>query len=331
LFLLMERRQESRKNRRNSLGFILCFLSALSSCTLADMQSESDEKLLQNTVLLAKEVKEFGKTLGIVPTQALNQSTLEKPGHSMLWLWLQKRGTLALRQPIDIRLWLRFAATKEQIPLDYLYNISDYSAYYRQGNQFGDSRSAATLDFARDSLPNKVKVVLHEDLHDARNFDLPWDIEESVVTPLAMLAALEFFEHKKDRASKQALLARMEEERGLSKELNRIVTEAERRLRELPLAEARKQIGESIPSYPTYARWYQHQVRGQDPDVVLEAKISHDLAYYRHYDRIVALYQRRQDVKGLIADLKKINRSVDADGLETFLQDLETKYNAPTL
>jgi hypothetical protein len=295
------------------------------------MISEPDEKLLQDTVLLAKEVKEFGKTLGIVPTQALNQSTLEKPGQSMLWLWLQKRGTLAFRRPIDVRLWLRFAATKEQIPLDYLYNISDYSVYYRQGNQFGDSRSAATVDFARDSLPNKVKVVLHEDLHDARNFDLPWDIEESVVTPLSMLAALEFFEHKKDQASKQALLARIEEERMLSKELNRIATDAERRFRELPLADARKQIGESMPSYPTYARWYQHQVRGQDPDVVLEAKISHDLVYYRHYERIVALYQRRRDAKELIADLKKINRSIDADGLERFLRDLEEKYHAPSL
>ncbi|MGH7832581.1 MAG: hypothetical protein ACREQK_02975, partial [Candidatus Binatia bacterium] len=104
-----------------------------------------------------------------------------------------------------------------------------------------------------------------------------------------------------------------------------------RRFRELPPAEARKQVGESIPSYPTYARWYQHQVRGQDPDVVLEAKISHDLVYYRHYERIVALYQRRKDVKGLIAELKKISRSIDADGLEAFLRDLEAKYNAPSL
>jgi hypothetical protein len=189
----------------------------------------------------------------------------------------------------------------------------------------------ATIDFARDSLASQVKVVLHEDLHDARNFDLPWDVEESVVTPLAMLAALEFFEHKQDRASKQALLARMEQERGLSKELNRIVTEAERRFQELPLAEARKQVRESIPSYPTYARWYQHQVRGQDPEVVLEAKISHDLAYYRYYERIVALYESRKDVRGLIADLKQINKSVDADGVETFLRDLEAKYNASAL
>ncbi|MGH7835476.1 MAG: hypothetical protein ACREQK_17670, partial [Candidatus Binatia bacterium] len=222
----MKRREESRKNQRNSLGFILCFLSALSSCTLAGMQSESDRKLLEETLAVVREVKEFGKTLGIEPTKALGHSTLEKPGHSMLWLWLQKRGTLALRGPMDLRLWLRFGATKEQIPLEYLYNISDYSVYFRQGNQFGDSRSAATLDFASDSLPNKVKVVLHEDLHDARNFDLPWEIEESIVTPLSMLAALEFFEHKKDQSGKQALLARMEEERALSKELNRIVTEA---------------------------------------------------------------------------------------------------------
>jgi hypothetical protein len=327
----MERRKENRIRRFGCFGLLLGCLLTASSCTLTDMQSGSDKKLLEETLLLVREVKEFGKTLGIEPTKALDHSTLEKPGHSMLWLWLQKRGTLALRRPIDIRLWLRFSTTKEQIPLDYLYNISDYSAYFRQGNQFGDSRSAATLDFARESLPNKVKVVLHEDLHDARNFDLPWDIEESIITPLAMLAALEFFEHKKDQGSKEALLARMGEERTLSKELNTIVSDAERRFRELPLAEARKQVGEFIPSYPTYARWYQHQVRGQDPDGVLEAKISHDLAYYRHYDRILGLYEKRKDARELIAHLRKISRSVDADGLETFLRDLETKLNASSL
>ena len=53
---------------------------------------------------MIEEVKAFGKTLGIEPTDALRRTSQGGPSLSMLWLWMQREGTLALRGPVDIRL-----------------------------------------------------------------------------------------------------------------------------------------------------------------------------------------------------------------------------------
>lgn len=294
-------------------------------------QEPKDEEatLLQDTLSLVAEVKSFGKSLGIEPSEALSQSTREKPAHSMLWLWLQRFGTLAVRAPIDMRIGLGFASTRDKLPLQQLYNAGGYSIYYRQGDQFGDQRSVITAEFARGSLREKAEVILHEDLHDDRNFDLPWEIEESIVTPLGALAALKFVESKGDEASAKMASAKIEEARTLSRELNTLVGEGQKLFDLEPLADARKKLVALFPSYPTYERWFKFQLDGQDPDTALEAKVSHDLAYYRYYDRIVSLYEKGGDLKTLIQDLKKIPRQSDAESVAQFLGNLEEKYSAP--
>lgn len=305
------------------LGFLLLF--GLFSCSFMQVKGNEEQKPVRDTLLLVKEVKEFGRTLGIEPTEALGQSMPERPVHSMLWLWLQRLGTIALRTPIDIRLGMSFSAAKEELPLERLYNVSGYSVYFRQGNQFADARSVTTTDFAREQLLTRVTTVLHEDLHDDRNFKLPWESEESIITPVGELAALEFFKSRDDQANVGAARAQIEEERTLSRELNSLAQEAQQAFAMEPLAEARKTMIARVRSYPTYGRWFKFQIGGQDADVALEAKMSHDLAYYRYYDRIVSLYEKTGDLKQLIQELKEIPRDAAVATVERYLEALEQR------
>ena len=96
------------------LAFLLLF--GLFSCSFTQVKGDDEEKLFRETLLLVQEVKKFGRTLGIEPTEALGQSAREKPAHSMVWLWLQRFGTIALRTPVDIRLGISFSAAKEELP-----------------------------------------------------------------------------------------------------------------------------------------------------------------------------------------------------------------------
>ena len=58
--------------------------------------------------------------------------------------------------------------------------------------------------------------------------------------------------------------------------------------------------------------------------------MSHDLAYYRYYDRIVSLYEKGKDLKRLVQDLKAIPEGTMGDDLENFLQELERQYQGQT-
>ena len=241
----------------------------------------------------------------------------------MLWLWLQRVGTIALRTPLDLRLEIQFSATREELPLEQLYLVGGYSVYFRQGNQFGDPRSVATIDFARDATLIRVQTVLHEDLHDDRNFDLPWEDEESIITPLGALAALEFFKHKGDQANTKRALEGIEEERALSRELVAIARTADQLFRSEPLSEARKKVLALVRSSRRYSRWFEAHLEHQDADLALEAKISHDLAYYKYCDRIVSLYENRGELRTLIRDLKKVPQGATGEAIEKFLAELE--------
>lgn len=289
-------------------------------------QQTADEGLLQETLLLVKEVKEFGRSLGIEPTNALRQSSNQRPTKSMVWLWLQKNGTIALRTPIDVRIGLSFSAAQEQLPLERLYNIGGYSAYFRQGNQFGDAEAVTTIDFAKTSLYNRVMTILHEDLHGDQNFALTWESEESIITPLSMIAALEFLKQKGEHAHAKEAQAAIEEESRLSKELIELAEKADRLFRTEALVVAKSKLLELVASSGVYGRYYKYQMKNQDENMGLEAKISHDLAYYKYFERIVPLYNKTSDLKMLIQQLKNIPREADMDGVEKYLGDLEKKY-----
>jgi hypothetical protein len=312
---------------RNSV-FAILIASAMLISPPANAQSKADEKLMRETLALVKEVKEFGKTLGIEPTGALSEGSDEKPDKSMLWLWLQRKGTIALRTPIDIRVGLKFAAAQEQIPLQTLHQAGDYSLYFRQGNQFGDLDAVVTPDFARQSLFTKVMTIFHEDLHDDRNFDLKWEIEEPLVTPLSLLGALRYFRHKADHERAREAQSALEERARIAREILAVAEEGERLFGALPLPEARRALLKSIHSSGLYGRWFEHQLEKQEADTALEAKLSHDVAYYKYFARIMSLHGKAGDLKRLIDELKRIPRGADAAGAEKYISDLEIKYKS---
>ena len=107
---------------------------------------------LKETANLIDEVKAFGKTIGIEPTPALSRTSEEGSALSMLWLWLQRAGTLALHAPVDIRLAIGFRTETERLRIEQVYRVDGYSVYYRQGNEFADSRSVATIGFAAEPV-----------------------------------------------------------------------------------------------------------------------------------------------------------------------------------
>jgi hypothetical protein len=276
---------------------------------------------------MINEVKAFGKTIGVEPTPALGRTTEEGPALSMLWLWLQRDGTLALRAPVDIRLAIGFRTEKERLRIEQVYRVDGYSVYYRQGNEFADSRSVATLGFAAEPVVRRAMVVLHEDLHGDANFSLPWEMEEAIVTPLGSLAALAYFRQKGDEPSWKNALAAVAEERKLSRELNALAVEAEQIFAALPVDDAKQKILAEMSRYPTYRRQFERQIRGQHPPTVLEAKLSHDLAYYRFFDRIAGLSELAPDLKTLIDDLKKLPSDATPELIEKFLQSLNSQFS----
>ena len=314
-------RQQGNEGSWQSAKLASFYLLALSvsSCTLA----RPDEAVrLQQNARLVEEVKGFGRTLGIGPTEALSHTVREQPPLAMLWLWMQRDGTLALEKPVDIRIAIGFTALSEDLKLEQVYQVEGYSVYYRQGNEFADSRSLATAAFADEGTLRRVKVILHEDLHGDNNFALPWELEESIVTPLGSLAAVEFFRHKGDRQQLKLAVASLEEERQLARELNALVVEAEKIFKIERIENAKTQILNLIPSYPVYNRQFRSQTAHQHAPTVLEAKLSHDLVYYRYFDQIVALSEKVGNLKALIDDFKKLPQNISQDGMRAYLQEL---------
>jgi hypothetical protein len=302
---------------------LICFALLISSCTLAQMTVENETELLREVSATIQEIKAFERDLGIEPTQALARTSEQKAPSSMLWLWLQRAGTLALRAPIDIRLALGFANIKEEVPLEQVYRVEGYSVYYRQGNEFADPLSVTTKSFARVDAVRRVTVVIHEDLHGDNNFDLPWEIEESLITPLGSIAAVEFFKRRSDSANLETAQTRLDEEKQLSRELAELVAVAERIFSSESVDTAKEKIVAMIPSYPVYHRHFQRQTVGQHPNTVIEAKLSHDSAYYRYFDRIVSLYQRTGDLKALVRDLRHAPKEPEA--VAGYLETLERR------
>lgn len=300
----------------------------LSSCASVRPSTTDTAARLTETVNLVEDVKAFGKTLGIEPTPALSRSTQDGAALSMLWLWMQHSGTLALRAPVDIRLAIGFDTEKERLKIEQVYRVDGYSVYYRQGNEFADSRSVATIGFAAEPVVRRVMVILHEDLHGDANFALSWEIEESIVTPLGWLAAAAYFQQKGDEPNWHNALTAFAEEREISRELSALTAEAEQRFATLPVDDAKQKILQEMLLYPTYRRQFERQIRGQHPATALEAKLSHDLAYYRFFDRIGALFESAPDLKTLIGDLKALPADAQVEDAEKFLQELNSRYRA---
>lgn len=293
------------------------------SCASTGLQAPAG---LATMADLIRDVKNFGKTLGIEPTDALSRRGDADSTLSMLWLWMQRSGTLALDAPIDIRLAIGFNTESERLKVEQVYRVEGYSVYYRQGNEFADPRSVVTAGFADEPLLRRVKVVLHEDLHGDANFALSWEIEEAIVTPLGALAAAEYFRQKGDERSWKGALASVAEERRISRELVAFAEEAKKIFAALPVDQARTKILERLADYPSYRRQFERQIRNQHAPTALEAKLSHDLAYYRYYDRIAELAEKAPSLTVLIGDLKTLPGDAGLAATEPFLRSLSSRY-----
>jgi hypothetical protein len=298
----------------------------ISSCST--VPAPSDGARLRQTADLIEEVKAFGKTLDIEPTEALRRTSEGGPSLSMLWLWMQREGTLALRGPVDIRLAIGLNVEKESPKLEQVYRVDGYSVYYRQGSEFADPRSVATVGFAEEALVRRAKVILHEDLHGDVNFALPWEIEEAIVTPLGSLAVVEYLRYKGDEKNLKNALDSLAEERKVSRELMAFVEEAQRIFAAVKVDEAKQRILDTLANYPDYQRQFERQTRGQHSGTVLEAKLSHDLAYYRYFDAIAALAEKAPSLRTLIEDLKTLPKDTSHSVLAKHLGELDTKYSA---
>lgn len=283
---------------------------------------------LDQTAALIREIKSFGRTLGIEPTDALSRTAGEGPALSMLWLWMQREGTLAIDRPMDIRTAIGYRAEKERVKVEQVYRVDGYSVYYRQGSEFADPRSLATAAFAEESSARRVKVILHEDLHGDANFALPWEIEEAIVTPLGALAAVEWFRRSGDARNLRAAVASLEEEREISRELTGAVERANLIFAREPVETAKQQILALLREYGVYHQRFERQLNDQHAATALEAKLSHDLAYYRYFDSIAALAEIAPDLRTLIADLKGIPGDAAHGAVDDFLRGLKARYGA---
>jgi hypothetical protein len=298
----------------------------LVSCST--LTRSDDAARLRQTASLIEEVKAFGKTLSIEPTDALRQTSQEGPTLSMLWLWMQREGTLALRAPVDIRLAIGLNVDKEAPKLEQVYRVDGYSVYHRQGNEFADPRSVATVGFAEEPIVRRVKVILHEDLHGDVNFVLPWELEEAIVTPLGSLAAIEYFRHKGDEKSLANAISSVAEERKLARDLIGLIAQAEKIFATERVDDAKQSILNALPSFPNYQRQFERQTRNQHAPTVVEAKLSHDLAYYRYFDRIAEFAEKAPSLRTLIDDLKKLPRDATPAAMEKLLSELFAGYGA---
>jgi hypothetical protein len=334
IVLLQVKSRLGGARRRCDFAFDICAGVALalwiafsvSACATIERPDDLTANRLEETARLVEDVKSFGESIGIKPTRALSRTAGEGPALSMLWLWMQRSGTLALHRPIDVRMAIGFSAEKERLKIEQVYQVDGYSVYYRQGNEFSDARAIATLAFAAESIVRRVIVILHEDLHGDANFALPWEVEEAIVTPLGSLAAREYFRARGDDANEKNAANALNNDREVSRELIALAGEAEKVFARSPVDEAKQKVLAEVEKFPTYRRLFERQTRGQHGPTVLEAKLSHDLAYYRYFDRIAALAELAPNLKTLIADLKALPAGSRADVVETFLQDLALRY-----
>ncbi|HXK27632.1 MAG TPA: hypothetical protein VJ646_05190 [Candidatus Binatia bacterium] len=309
---------------------IVLLLLSLNACALSAGPGFRDADGLRETADLIQDVKAFGRTLGIEPTDALSRTTGEGRALSMVWLWLQRAGTLASNRAVDIRMAVGLSSIKEQTKIEQVYRVEGYSVYYRQGNEFADPRSAVTPSFATQGIVRRVNVILHEDLHGDVNFDLPWDIEEGVVTPLGSLAAVQYFKHRGDAENLKRSQMALNEGRQISLELLKLAKEAETIFKNTPVEDAKEKVLALLSIYPAYQSMFQRQVVGQHPATVLEAKLSHDLAYFRYFDAIAALAEKHVALKTLIEELKKLPPDATPEITDKFLGALKLQNSATT-
>lgn len=272
-------------------------------------------KQLGAAVVLAKQVRRFEKKFRIRGTGALLKTSNEQQAKPILYVWSQKRGTFAFVSPIDLFMGFVFTDVGDEVSLEKeSFSPGILSTYSRQSSVYAGSDSVITESFARQSLVQQVDDILHEDIHgEFSNF--PWEIDESLTTVLADLFAEEFLSthcgFKKIPGALQEMRNKIRHHRILSKELlvfaNKVLVFFKRVLRdgEVPRPSHYARIEKMLKGYPTYAKYF-----GEFNQDSFEAQVSHDLAYFRFYDRVVALHEKKADLLWLLCFLKRAPKNI---------------------
>ena len=93
--------------------FVLLLFTLFFSAMPASTQEKTNDELLAETVALAKEVKEFGRALGIAPSKALTGSSKETPATSLANFYVQEK--MKISAPGSF--YMAFSASCENLPL----------------------------------------------------------------------------------------------------------------------------------------------------------------------------------------------------------------------
>ncbi|MDO8522920.1 MAG: hypothetical protein Q7S12_01365 [bacterium] len=301
------------------------FLSACSTVNTNTQIQKTDDELLQETVELSKKVKEFGRTLGIKPSSGLTKSSLEKAITSSIDIYVQEKNKIGKPPYFSIY----FSVACENIPLRPFNNyLAGHAVYLRCNSQFASEDATIALEFARASMARKVEVILHEDLHINTKQLYDSTYIESLVTPLGRLVALKFFESIGDLDSQNKVIRYISTYRSISKEIVNLVSELRALYSQSSSGDTSNftKALEILDRYPAYRKLMSRELSDQYFDAAFEAKISHDLMYYKDFDRIVTLYEKIGDLKTLIEEIKKAPGSQEA--IEKYLDELDQKYSA---
>lgn len=300
----------------------------------ATERSNEDEILLGLAKNLSLEVKEFLKTLDIQPTKALTETSTEQATVSNFYIWCQLYGTIPYRQPLQLCIEVLFKKPKELIPIAdiQMYLKKDgkpYSIYARHENEFASEQAVITVAFSKSDTTRQVEVVAHEDIHEVFSNHNWGIVNESFTTALGYLVTLEFFKNKGDLDNAQKTEIYIDVLVNRSLELNELAWRLVNLFSNNPsLDNARKQAKKLVGDYPTYKQWYESNQSSKDLDLnINEAQISHDLAYFRYFDKIVTLYKLIGNLKTMVNELKNISANIsDPKEVEEYLNLIESRY-----
>jgi hypothetical protein len=269
---------------------IIVLLVSCAKTTLGSLQSQN-EKALKRAEYLSTEVKEFEKTLGIMPSTVLSKTTLQKRPRGRIWVYMQKQGLVS---PVlsgfkgfnlppgerdlssDIQHYIK--KMQEEFP--------DLDIYVRGGFIYATS-SIITRGFANDSKANQVADVVHEDLHDNFHF-VHNNVEEAITTAFAFIVAKSFF----TKTGNEVAVANINKTISnrcvaLSKSLRHtteLVNDLFVKFENFGYKNIRKRIHAYILKHEPLYEWEFRHRRADNPQA-LEALISHDLAYFGYCDK----------------------------------------------
>lgn len=305
-----------------------CSLIILFVSSALAQTAKTDDELLAETVELSKQVKEFGKTIGIEPSLALTKSSKEQKTFSLLWINIQKKGSVAFETLSRLALGLDMEANKIQIA-KYWLGSKHYSTYIRQTNEFAGDTASVTLDFAKADMVRKIMVILHEDLHKNihANTESSYNIIETLVNPLGFLSALKYFEQVNDQKNVAETLHQIDYYRKISLELNLLEKDIKIIATKVDPQIVCAELWSKgfFDQYPIFRDRLSPRIKSHGGCVAEEAFITNEMLYWKYFNKVIALYEKSGNLKTMISDMKKAPDK--QNDLENFLDELDQKYS----